>query len=118
MQFREDVHRATNTKLGVDGSLTLTFTEFETITYRMESGVRPSLIRELKQSIDANKRQDFFRLLDNAKCEFGIKHSPHRVTLDINTEIPGEDQLKRVELRVSATASRWSQLASHTGEAP
>ena len=117
-QFREDVHRATNTQLGADGSLTLMFTESETITYRLESGVRPSLVRELKQSHDANKRQDFFRLLDNAKCEFKIKDSPYRVTLDINTEIPGEDQLQRVELRVVATANRWSQLASHTGVSP
>lgn len=117
-QFREDVHRATKTELNDDGSLILTFAEPESIAYRMEKGVRPSLVRELKPSDEVNKRQEFFRLLDNAKCEFKITDAPHRVTLDISTEIPGEDQLQRVELRVSATANRWSLLTLPPGASP
>jgi type II secretory pathway component PulJ len=117
-QFREDVHRATKTELTDDGSLILTFVESESIAYRMESGVRPSLVRELKRSGEVNKRQEFFRLLDSAKCGFKISDTPHCVTLDISTEIPGGDQLQRVELRVSATVNRWSLLTSQPGAAP
>ena len=114
-QFREDVHQATKMAIAEDGSLILTLNASTSITYRMESNARSVVIREVKRSSDANYQQDAFRLLDTAKCEFKIKDNPDRVTLELNSKIPGEVELERVEMRVSATANRWPQVSSKLG---
>ena len=116
-QFREDVHHATDMAIREDGSLFLTLNASTSITYRMESDARSVVIREVKRSNDANYQQETFRLLDTAKCEFKIKDNPDRVTLELNSKIPGEVELERVEMRVSATANRWAQVLSKLGAA-
>ncbi len=113
--FREDVHQATNMAITEDGSLMLTLDATKSISYRMESGARQVVIREVKGSSDANHQQEVFRLLDSAKCKFNIEDNPDRVTLELNSQIPGEIELERVEMRVSATANRWPQISSHLG---
>jgi hypothetical protein len=101
-----------------DGSLILTLKASTSITYRIEGGARPVVLREVTRSSDANHPQDVFRLLDSAKCEFKIKENPNRVTLELNSRIPGEVELERVEMRVSATANRWPQVSAQLGATP
>ena len=116
--FRGDVHQATNMVIAEDGSLILTLNASTSITYRIESGTRPVVIREITRASDANHPQDVFRLLDSARCEFTIKDNPDRVTLELNSMIPGEVDLERVEMRVSATTNRWPKISSHLGATP
>jgi hypothetical protein len=116
--FRDDVHQATNLKIDDAGTLILTLKESGAIAYRMESGVVSIVIREVKNSGGENIGQDVFRMLDTAKCEFHIEDNPDRVTLQINSEIPGEVGLRRVEMRVSATSNRWPRVAARLGATP
>ena len=117
-QFREDVHQATNIATAEDGSLILTSSASNSITYRMESGLRQVVIREVKDSSDANLQQEVFRMLDSAKCEFKILENPDGVTLKLNSRIPGEVELERVEMRVSATTNRWPLVSAQLGATP
>jgi len=116
--FRDDVHQALQMKLADDGSLELTLKDSETVTYRMENGVGSVVIREVKSSGGENREQEVFRMLDTASCKFEIQDSPDRVTLELDSEIPGETGLARVEMRVSATANRWPNVTAHLGATP
>lgn len=118
MHFREDVHLATKTSLTEDGSLILVLSDSESITYRTMGGAQSAVIREVKKSNDKIHQQDVFRVLDAAESKFTIDDRLDRVILEIKTSIPGEVDLKRMEMRVSATANRWQQVLSNRVGAP
>ena len=118
MHFREDVHLATKTSLAEDGSLILVLTDSESITYRTMGGAQSAVIREVKKSNDKIHQQDVFRVLDAAESKFTIDDQLDRVILEIKTSIPGEVDLKRMEMRVSATANRWQKVLSSRVGAP
>lgn len=101
-----------------DGSLILSLRNSAAITYRMERDTGSVVIREVKSPSGENREQEVFRMLDTARCEFKIKDSPDRVTLELDSEIPGEVGLKRVEMRVTATANRWPKVTVQLGAKP
>ncbi len=116
--FREDVHDSMKQEMTDDGTLVLTLKESGAITYRMASDDVTAVIREVKNSGGEKVEQDIFRMLDTAKCEFKIEYSPDRVILQVDSEIPGEVEFKRVEMRVSATANRWARVTARLGATP
>ena len=116
--FRDDVHQSTQMKLADDGSLELSLKDSETVTYRMENGDGSVVIREVKRPGGETRAQEVFRMLDTASCKFEIQDNPDRVTLELDSEIPGEIGLKRVEMRVSATANRWPNVTAYLGATP